>query len=55
MTKLLVWVTFIFMVGISISYHDNFSKRCNEAGGMAALTLSSAVCFHPSSILEVEK
>ncbi len=55
MTKLLVWGTFIFMVGVAISYNDSFAKRCNEAGGMAALTLSSAVCLHPSAVMEVEK
>jgi hypothetical protein len=55
MTKLLVWGTFIFMVGIFVSYNDNFVKKCNDAGGMSALTLSSAVCLHPSAVMRLDK
>jgi hypothetical protein len=53
MTKLLVWGTFIFLVGISVQYHDIFSKNCREAGGLPLLTVSNMVCLHPSSFIEL--
>ena len=55
MTKILVWGTFILLVGISINYHDAFSKKCKETGGIPTLTVSDMVCLHPSSIIEVDR
>lgn len=55
MTKLLVWGTFIFTVGVAISFHDGFSKRCDEAGGWPVLTLGHAVCLHPSAVIELKE
>ena len=55
MTKLLVWGAFILLVTISVHYNDVFSKNCSEAGGLSVLTLSSMVCLHPSSVIELRK
>ena len=55
MTKLLVWGAFILLVGMSVHYNDVFSKNCSEAGGLSVLTLSSMVCLHPSSVIELRK
>lgn len=54
MTKVLVWGVFLIFIGVIIDFHDNFGKRCEEAGGLPTLTLTDLVCLHPSSIIELK-
>ena len=55
MTKIAFWTCVLAFICTIADWHDRFSKKCEQAGGLPTLTVVHYVCLHPSATIDLKE